>query len=145
LGVIVVKLISVPVVALVCLVALTACGGAGPTPTPTFPKYTAEQVMAKIQPLGVSNVAQGARVSGDQSPNTAIDSRTFTIATIAPKGGQLLLFDTPADRAGMEAWYARFPDLAPYVYVKGNALLQLNSGLSKAEAEKFREALNTLP
>jgi hypothetical protein len=127
------------------LVALVACGGVSPTPTPAFPKYTADQVVAKLQPLGVSNAVVSQRAANDQSPNTATDRREFAIASIAPKGGQLLLFDSAADVAGMQAWYARFPDLAPYVYVKGNALLQLNSGLSKAEAEKFREALNTLP
>jgi hypothetical protein len=143
--VIVVKSIGLPVVVLLCLVALVACGGAGPTPTPTFPKYTADQVIAQIGPVGVSDVKTSQRAADDQSPNTATDRRTFTIASIAPKGGQLLLFDSAADVAGMQAWYARFPDLAPYVYVKGNALLQLNSGVPKVEAEKFREALNTLP
>jgi hypothetical protein len=134
-----------PVLVAFVLVALVACGGVSPTSTPTFPKYTAEQVVAKLQPLGVTNVRPGERSADAQSPNTAIDSREFAIASIAPKGGQLLLFDSAADVAGMQAWYARFPDLAPYVYVKGNALLQLNSGLPKGEAEKFREALSTLP
>jgi len=127
------------------LVALVACGGVWPTATPTFPKYTADQVTAKLQPLGVSNVRPNERAANAQSPNTATDGRDFAIASIAPKGGQLLLFDNAADVAGMQAWYARFPDLAPYVYVKGNALLQLNSALPKAEAEKFRAALDTLP
>lgn len=127
------------------LVALGACGGVSPTATLVFPKYTAAQVMAKLQPLGVSNVRSGERAAGAQSPNTAIDSRDFAIPSIAPKGGQLLLFDNAADVAGMQAWYARFPDLAPYVYVKGNALLQLNSTLPKAEADKFKTALDSLP
>ena len=133
------------VLVLVCLSGLVACGGVSPTPTPTFPKYTADQVVAKLQPLGVSNVVVGQRAVNDQSPNTATDRREFAIASIAPKGGQLLLFDTAADVAGMQAWYARFPDLAPYVYVKGNALLQLNSTLPKTEADKFKAALDSLP
>jgi len=141
----VVKSIGVPVVALVCLVALTACGGAGPTPTSAFPKYTAEQVIAKIQPLGVTGVKPGTRTADTLSPNTYTDNQEFTITSIAPKGGQVMIFESATDVAGMQAWFARFPDLAPYVYVKGNALVQLNSGLPKVEAEKFREALNTLP
>ncbi len=139
-----VKSISVSVVALLFLVVLVACGGAGPTSTPTFPKYTADQVIAKIQPLGVTGVKPGTRTADSLAPNTYIDNQEFTIASIAPKGGQVMIFGSAADVAGIQAWFARFPDLAPYVYVKGNALLQLNSGLPKAQAEKFREALNTL-
>jgi hypothetical protein len=133
------------VLVLVCLFGLVACGGVSPTPTPAFPKYTADQVVAKITPLGVSDVKPGTRDANAQSPNTTTASRDFAIASIAPKGGQLLLFDNAADVAGMQAWYARFPDLAPYVYVKGNALLQLNSTLPKAEADKFKAALDSLP
>jgi len=130
---------------LVALVALVACGGVSPTPTPAFPKYTAAQVIAKIQPLGVTGVKPGTRTADSLAPNTYTDNQEFTITSIAPKGGQVMIFDTAADVAGMQTWFARFPDLAPYVYVKGNALLQLNSGLPKVEAEKFKAALDSLP
>ena len=130
---------------LLVLGALVACGGPSATPTPAFARYTPEQVAAKLAPLGATDFREEARLPQDQSPNTATARRTFTIPAIAPKGGQVLLFDAPADVAGMQAWYARFPDLAPYVYVKGNALIQLNSTLPKAEAEKYRAALESLP
>jgi len=127
------------------LVALVACGGVSPTATPTFPQYTADQVVAKLQPLGISNVKPGTRTADTVAPNTYTENQEFAIATIAPKGGQIMIFSSAADVAGMQVWFARFPDLAPYVYVKGNALLQLNSTLPKAEAEKFRAALDSLP
>jgi hypothetical protein len=155
--------------ALVATCWLVACGGAPtptatPTPTPTprptippfptatpttvaaaFKRYTPDQVIAALMPLGITDVKTGARSPQDQSPNTATARREFAIPSIAPKGGQVLLFDTALDVLGMQSYFARFPDLAPYVYVKGNALLQLDSGLPKAEAEKYRAALESLP
>lgn len=130
---------------LLVLGALVACGDAAPTATPTFRRYTAEDVVKVLAPLSATDFRHVPRATGDQSPNTATDQRDFTIPSIAPKGGQLLLFDSAADVAGMQAWYARFPDLAPYVFVKGNALIQLNSTLPKAEAEQYRAALDALP
>jgi hypothetical protein len=44
----------------------------------------------------------------------------------------------------MEQWYAMFPAFAPYVYTNGNVLVQLNSALPKAEAERFKAALQGL-
>jgi hypothetical protein len=134
------RLLLVPLV----LVALVACGTPAPTATPTFRRYTADEVTKALAPLGITDVRHTPRGPDVQSPNTATDQRDFAIPSIAPKGGQLLLFGSPADVAGMRAWYARFPDLAPYVYVNGNALLQLNSTLPKAEAEKFRAALEAM-
>jgi hypothetical protein len=130
---------------LIVLGALVACGGPSATPTPAFARYTVEQVVAVLAPLGASDFRETPRSPQAQSPNTAIAQRDFTIPSIAPKGGQLLLFDSAADVAGMQAWYARFPDLAPYVYVRGNALIQFNSTLPKAEAERYRAALESLP
>lgn len=126
---------------LLVLVALGGCGGASATATPAFARYTVEQVAAALAPLGATDFRATPRSPQDQSPNTATAQRDFTIPAIAPQGGQVLLFDSAADLAGMQAWYARFPDLAPYVYVRGNALLQLNAGLPKAEAEKYKAAL----
>lgn len=130
---------------LLVLGALVACGGPSATPTPAFARYTPEQVAAALAPLGATDFRATPRSPQDQSPNTATAQRDFAIPAIAPLGGQVLLFDSAADVAGMQAWYARFPDLAPYVYVRGNALLQLNRTLPKAEAEKYRAALESLP
>ena len=130
---------------LVGLVGLVACGGPAPTPTPTFARYDVASVVAVLQPLGISNVQPSVRDPQSVAPNTARDQREFSIPSIAPKGGQLLLFATASDLAAMQTWYARFPDLAPYVYVHGNAMLQLNSSLSAAEAARYQAALNSLP
>lgn len=135
-------------VLLLCLsliAALAGCGGVSATPTPALHRYTPDDVARVLVPLGASNFANTPRAANDQSPNTATAQRTFVIPSVAPKGGQVLFFDSAADVAGMQAWYARFPDLAPYVYTRGNVLLQLNSGVAIAEAERYRAALDTLP
>lgn len=131
------RLLLVPFV----LVALVACGGTSATPTPTFARYTVDDVVKALMPLGISDVRLDPRASGAIAPNTASAERAFTIPSIAPKGGQVQVFASASDLAAMQTWYARFPDLAPYVYVKGNALVQLNNTLPKAEAEKFRAAV----
>lgn len=135
------RLVLVPFV----LVALVACGGQSPTPTPTFARYTAEEVIAALRPLGIADVKPLARDPQSVAPNTASDGREFAIPSIAPKGGQVQVFATASDLAAMQTWFARFPDLAPYVYVKGNALVQLNNTLPKAEAEKYRAAVEGMP
>jgi hypothetical protein len=127
------------------LVALVACGGTAATPTPAFARYTADEVVAALRPLGVTDVRPLARDPQSVAPNTASDGREFAIPSIAPKGGQVQVFAEPGDLAAMQAWFARFPDLAPYVYVKGNALVQLNNTLPQAEAEKYRLAVEALP
>jgi len=129
---------------LLALLALVACGTPAPTATPTFRKYTVDEVVKALSPLGISDVHFTQRGPEVLSPNVATDQRDFTIPTIAPKGGQVLFFDTPADRAAMEQWYAMFPAFAPYVYTNGNVLVQLNSALPKAEAERFKAALQGL-
>jgi hypothetical protein len=126
-------------------VALVACGGTSPTATPAFARYTADDVIKALQPLGISDVKEGTREPGTIAPNTYTANKEFTITSIAPKGGQVQVFATASDLAAMQAWYARFPDLAPYVYVKGNALVQLNNTLPKAEADKFKAAVEGMP
>jgi len=131
------RLLLVPFV----LVALVACGGTAPTATPTFARYTADDVTKALMPLGITDIKAGTRDPKSVAPNTYTAAQEFSIPSIAPKGGQVQIFATASDLAAMQTWYARFPDLAPYVYVKGNALVQLNNTLPKAEAEKFRAAV----
>lgn len=130
---------------LFALIALAGCGGTSPTVTPAFARYSANDVVSALQPLGITDVRDGVRDPGAVAPNTHSASKDFTIPAIAPKGGQVLVFSTASDLAAMQAWYARFPDLAPYVYVKNNALVQLNNTLPKAEADKFKSALEGMP
>jgi hypothetical protein len=129
----------IPLVLLVA--ALVACGGPSATQTPAFARYTADQVVTALQPLGITGVGPHVRDPQAVAPNTYSDGRDFTIPIVAPKGGQVLIFASATDLAAMQAWFARFPDLAPYVYTKGNALIQLNNTLPKAEAMKYEAAL----
>jgi hypothetical protein len=138
------RLLLVPFV----LVALMACGGQSPTPTPTFARYTIPDVFAAFRAAGLSveNVQPGTPwKQGDLWPNVALERQVFDIAAIAPEGGVVQTFATQQDRDAMAAYYARFPDIAPYVYARHNILVQLNRGLAKAEAEQYRAALEALP
>lgn len=130
------------------LLALVACGGPSPTATPVFPRHTAAEVVAALRARGlpVEDVKPGTPwKQGDPWPNVATDRQVFTIPAVAPNGGVIQTFAEQRDVDAMAAYYARFPDLAPYVYAHGNVLLQLNNGLSKAEAEQYRAALEALP
>lgn len=126
------------------LIALVACGNPQATPTPTFRQFTSDRVVAAFARAGlpVTDAHPGQPwKAGDLWPNVALDRVVFTIPAIAPLGGVVQTFETPDDLAAMRAFYARLPDLAPYVYANGNALVQLGNGLSQAEAEQFNAAL----
>ncbi len=112
----------------------------------TFRRYTADQVIAALQAVGlsVSDVKAAPRNPNALAPDVAEETKIFAIASIAPRGGQVLSFNEPHDLQEMQAWFARFPDLAPYVYIKGNVILQLHSSLPQAEAEQFKAALEAM-
>lgn len=126
------------------LVTLVACGGQPPTATPDFARYTVDDVMKALAPLGITDVTDPPRDPNNSAPNTASAHREFVIPSIAPKGGQFFTFAAPGDLEALKVWYARFPDLAPYVYVHGNVLLQINNTLPKAEAERYKAALEQM-
>ena len=129
------------------LVALVACGGTSPTPTPAFARHTIPAVFEafKARGLSVENVQPGTPwKQGDLWPNVALERQVFDIAAVAPEGGVVQTFASQQDRDAMVAYYARFPDIAPYVYAHDNILVQLNRGLAKAEAEKYRVALESM-
>jgi hypothetical protein len=129
---------------LLVLVALVGCGGASATATPAFARYQAADAVAAFKAAGLSvdNVRPGTPwKQGDPWPNVATDRQVFDIASVAPNGGVIQTFAEQKDLDAMAAYYARFPDLAPYVYTKGNILVQLNSGVAKVEAERYRAAL----
>lgn len=135
------------IVAVLCLGVLVACGGTSPTPTPAFPRYAIPAVVDAFKAAGLSveDVRPGTPwKQGDPWPNVALERQVFTIRAVAPNGGVIQTFAELKDREAMAAYYARFPDLAPYVYTHGNVLVQLNSGVAKAEAEKYRAALESL-
>ena len=137
------RLLLVPFV----LVALVACGGTAPTATPTFARHTIPAVLDtfKAKGLPVEDVKPGKPwKQGDLWPNVAVERQVFTIPAVAPDSGVIQTFASQQDRDAMVAYYARFPDIAPYVYAHDNILVQLNRGLAKAEAEKYRVALESM-
>lgn len=109
-------------------------------------RFTADQVIAALQAAGLSigDVQAAPRDPNALAPDVAQETKTFSIASIAPRGGQLYIFTNAQDLQTMQAWFARLPDLAPYVYTNGTVLLQLHRSLPQAEAERFKAALATL-
>jgi hypothetical protein len=143
------------------ILLLVGCGSAA-APTPNlvaaltvragaaaaagFQRYTADDVIKAFQDsdLAVADVTVDRRDPGALAPSGAIESKEFIVLSIAPKGGRVLIFREPQDLAAVQARFDRVPDLAPYVYTKGNALVQLNGGLPQAEAEKYKAALERM-
>jgi hypothetical protein len=118
----------------------------GASVAPGFRRYTADQVIAALQAAGlsISDVKAAPRDPNALAPDVAAETKTFAIASIAPRGGQVLSFNEPHDLQEMQAWFARFPDLAPYVYIRDNVMVQLHTSLPQAEAERFKVALEAM-
>lgn len=125
---------------------LAGCGQATPPPPP-FAQYTAEDVLNAFVGAGLSvqNIRQEMTVGRD-APVTFSDRRTFEIASVAPDGGQIVVFN---DAAGLQAWQDYINGLQSssstrrdviYTYVKGNVLIQLSANLLPDEARGYREA-----
>lgn len=146
-----------PVLALICVSVLGACGSGGlfggpgePTPLP-FNRFNAQQVLAALtaSDLGVQNIQRDMLVGRD-APSTFSDRYIFEIERIAPNGGQLLIFNTPQDLAAWENYINRLRANAStrrnvvYVFTHGNAMLQLNASLTNDEANRFRATLLSL-
>ncbi|NWF69297.1 MAG: hypothetical protein HXY40_09430 [Chloroflexi bacterium] len=139
----------------VCLglaLLLAACGGpAAPTATP-FARYSAQNIIDAFQNagLGLQNVERDMLVGRD-APGNFSDRYVFQIASIAPQGGQILVFNRDAD---MQAWRDYIAQLrnstvtrrdVVYVYEYANIMIQLNSNLAPDVAARFAEILTTLP
>jgi hypothetical protein len=126
--------------AVVLLAFLAGCGGA------SFQQYKAADAIAAFQQAGLpaENVKDAVRGADVVAPNLAIETKEFTIPAIAPKGGQVQVFKERKDLDTLVNWYAQFPALAPYVYTRGNVLVQLNAALPKPEAEKYKAALEAM-
>jgi len=134
-------------------ILLTGCSGGGLFTSPTaaplpFNRLTAQQVLDAFNRanLGVENVRRDMLIGRD-APSTFSDRYIFEIASIAPNGGQVLIFATPTDLATWEEYITRLradPTARRgviYVYTHANVLIQVNAALTTQQAAAFRTAL----
>ncbi len=103
------------------------------------------QVVAALKKAGVKvgDVKPGVRREGTPLPNTYVENVSFSLPSIRPKGGQLFVFTQKTYAEAVVAYFARYRDLAPYVYKSkdGLVVVQLNSGLNVAKAEEIERVL----
>lgn len=133
--------------AIIGIVVLLLAGCAASQPA----TVTAQEVIDKFKEAGlqIGNVVPGERAKGSPLPNSYKEHLEFTIAEIAPKGGQVFVCDPP--RKNCDALYEYFNILiglaGPYTYQSpsGLVVIQLNSGLTSETAAKFEEVIKGLP
>lgn len=135
-------------IALLVIVLLAACGSPAATPPPTV--LTGQEVIDKFISAGimVSDVSLGERAEGTPLPNTYKENLSFTIAEVAPHGGQIFVCTKREYCNALMAYFGAFKALVgPYLYQSPNGLVvaQLNSGLSVETAEKFEAVIKGLP
>jgi hypothetical protein len=123
---------------LLALTLLVACGAAAPAGPPT-----AQAVVDAMNAagLGLSDVVAPERDPDSPLPNSYRERLEFTIAEVAPDGGQVFVCDTRQNCDAIHAYYDALKALAgPYLYQSPNGLVvaQLNSGLAPETAAKFQ-------
>ncbi len=128
---------------------LTACGGQ-PAVLP-FDQLNAHEVVGALNAAGATVQSPvNDMIVGRDAPNTFTERVVFQIPSIAPEGGQIVIFRTPAD---LQAWEQYINTLRAdpdnrrsviYVYVHQNALLQLNAGLLPNEAAVYSDAFSSI-
>jgi hypothetical protein len=128
---------------------VTACGGE--PPPPPFDQLTAQEVIDALNAAGatVQNPVADMLV-GRNAPNNFSERIVFQIPSVAPEGGQIVIFRSPAE---LQAWQQYIDTLRAdpdsrrsviYVYVHQNALLQLNANLLPNEAERYSTAFTNI-
>jgi hypothetical protein len=118
-----------------------------PSASPSAKSYKAQDVIDLWTKAGllVSAVMPcDPPLANSPIPRTWTDDVCFTIASIAPHGGQVMTFDTETNERAIVSYFQLFPSLAPYVYVHANVVAQLNSSLTAADAKKFDDAMSPL-
>jgi hypothetical protein len=123
--------------------------GQPPSPTPLpFNLFTAQQVLDALTAAGLSvqNPTREMFV-GRGAPGSFRDRYVFEIDTVAPFGGQVMIFETPEGLAEWERYISQLRansatarDVS-YVYVHHNVMLQVNANLPLAQARAYRDAL----
>ena len=136
------------VLLLLAMLTLAGCGG---TPEPTvipFARHTGQDVLNALGAAGLSvERSQRDMTVGRDAPATFSDRYIFEIASVAPNGGQILVF---SDAASLQAWVDYIDHLRNdsstrrdviYTYVHNNIMMQLNTNLMPDEANRYKDAL----
>lgn len=120
-------------------------------PPPPFDQLTAQEVVDALNAAGaiVQNPVTDM-VVGRDAPNTFSERIVFQIPSVAPEGGQIVIFRNAAD---LQVWQQYIDTLRAdpasrrsviYVYVHQNALLQLNANLLPNEAGRYSAAFTSI-
>ena len=136
---------------LISTLLISACGANQPTAIP-FGTYSAQNVIDALQAAGLDlqNIQRAMQVGRD-APTTYNDRYIFEIPSIAPQGGQILIFSSDAN---MQAWRDYIELLRQdrvtrrdvvYVYENANVMVQVNSNLPVDDANVFRDTIANLP
>lgn len=133
---------------LLAMVVLAGCGGPAPTAAPPFARFTAEDVLTAFVRAGlpVQNIEENFDVNRSDFPINFSDRRVFEIPSIAPNGGQIVVFSRPDALAEWRELIDARLDSSDtrrdviYTYYNGNVLLQLNANLLPSVAGQYRDA-----
>lgn len=128
---------------LVIAILLAACSAFTPTP------LTAQSVVDAFVAAGleVSDAKPAGRPEAMPDIYQFRERMTFTIAEVAPKGGQVLICELRPHCDLLMEFYKAFEALGgPYYYQSPSGLVvaQLNNGLSVETAAKFEQVIEGL-
>lgn len=107
------------------------------------------QIMAAIEKSGVrvGPLVTVERKADSPLPNCSDDHFSFSVPSVAPKGGQIFICSRKQYGDSIVAYFKQLAGLAgPYVYQSkdGRVVEQMSSKLAPAEAEKFEAAITGL-
>jgi len=129
------------IAAALAAIALMGCGSKEPM---TPDKLIAALKAGNVQ---VSDVKQPARDPSGPMPNSYNDRITFSLPSVAPKGGQAFICDKKENCDALFSYFDALKALAgPYLYHSKDGLVvaQLNSGLAPQDADPVRAVIESL-
>jgi hypothetical protein len=151
------RYLSLVLLAILAAFASAGCAALGlggpPTPTPIpFDRYDAEDIFNAFARAGlqVGNPTQNMNVQGRGAPINFRSRYIFEIPRIAPNGGQVIVFSTPAQMQEWQAYINRLDSDSSthrdviYTYWTANLMLQMSASLTNAEAAAYRDAFLSL-
>ena len=126
-------------IAILAISLLAACGG------PAAP--SAATVGQALTAAGAQNLHEEALGAGVPVPHSFTSHQVFALASVAPSGGQVFICDTKKNCDAIYAYFTALKALAgPYTYQSDSGLVvvQLNKGLSPAEAAAIEQVVKSL-